>query len=448
MMLKRLFGLKFLLVTLVFLCVWLWRVSSWQNSFRLPTVEEFVRDFILLPVLLCVALWLLKSAALQINSKGTPAVATNSDESGSKKSASIGYLEIRDVEFRLPIGGSPQAIIRAMMQRVQPGFHDALKTADGGPARLAWVDNLTADDFVSLAPEGVNSLACEVKRALLLASEVLQAVATRHSERGDASTDLQIHYLSPARWGVITTNTAEQWLVDRLATWQMPSMRLQIGVHPVPSALDALVYLNELNTRINKDRDDTAHVLLISDSFIGNGLVEQWDKQSRLLGIDRPECGIPGEGACALLLARPSGTQSNHPFARVSKVDIRQCNSLVNPPDNQISGLIEEQGGVAFEVGAVISDANHWASRQGEVAEMLHNFFPGLHPVDDSFALSVGCGEMAAVTPIAALALAAHQSVCLQKSILVVSVQDDARKAVLLVHPPSEEVQSALKESV
>jgi hypothetical protein len=451
MMLKRLFGLKSFLVALIFLCMWLWRVSSWQNSFRLPTVEEFVRDFVLLPALVCVVLWLLKAAAHQINSKRSSAVATSSDKSGPQMpeiSASVVELEIRDMEFRLPIGHSPQAIIRAMAQRIQPKIQDALKTEDGVSVRAACVPHLIADDFVALAPEDVDLLACEVRRALLLALDVLLSISMRYFEQGDAKEDLHIHYLSPAQWDGHTTNTAEKWLIGSVENlWTQP-MRLHISVHPVTSALGALTYLNELNTQINNKRNDAAHVLLVSDSFIGKGLVEQWSKQSRLYRIDRPEGVMPGEGACALLLGRPSETQLNRPFARVPKANIRQRGSFVDTSTQLVFGLIEAQGGEGYEVGALISDTNHQASRQSEVADLVHNLFPGLHPTNDNLYLSVSCGEMAAVAPVIAVALAAYQSALLQKDVFVLSVQDDAWRAALLVHPPSVETQSALEESV
>ena len=446
-MFKRFFGLKSLWVVLIFFCVWLWRAWSWQDSFRLPTAEEVVRDFVLLPVLICAALWLLKSTVYLVKSKGTPAVATTHEAVAEQKPESTSDVDILDVELRLPVGNAPDAIVSELIRRIQPGFHNALKTADGLPVRAAWVQNLITADFDAVAPNALR-LDADVQRALSLALDALQSVAMRHFQWTDAKADLQIHYLPPTRWDAHTTEAAEHWLVEGLAALLLPSMPFHFSVHPVSCAVDALKYLNKLNIRINNDPDAAAHVLLVSDSFIGNVPVARWDKQGRLYDIEQPEGVIPGEGACALLLGLPPVTHSISSLARVSQVDIRQCDSFANDATHPVSVLFDQRDGMANAVDTVISDASQRASQQAEVAAMQHSFFPGLHPINDSLALSVGCGELAAVAPIAALALAAHLSVCSQKNCLVVSVQDDGWRAATLVLSPSVEAQSAHEESV
>ncbi|MDD1969155.1 hypothetical protein NPS29_27850 [Pseudomonas putida] len=448
MVLTRLFGLKSLLVVLVFFCVWVRRAWSWQESFRLPSAEEFVTDFFLLPVLVCVALWLLKKMiGYLIKPRIQPTADGNHNEPEEQIPESVGYLDIRDVEFRLPVGCSPDDVVRALKQRDLPGFHYALKTSDGSPVRAAWIQNVMTADFAEIGSSR-SSLETTVERALLLALDALQSIALRHVARGDSKAALQIHFLAPARWGTRTVEAAEQWLGKGFASSMPPSVQFHLSVQSVTGAIGALKYLNKLITQVNYDLDDAGHLLLVSDSFIGEIPVARWDKQGRLYATERPEGLIPGEGACALLLGAAPTTDSDSSFARVQQVDIRQCYPSANKDADPLCEMLGQRDGIRDGVGTVISDSSHRAVQQTEVAAMQHAFFPGLHPIKNNLALTAGCGEMAAVAPIASLALAAHLSVRLQINTLMVSVQDDGWRAATLVHPPSVEAQPAHDESV
>lgn len=447
-MFARFFGLKSLLVMLVFFCVWIWLSWSLQESFRLLSAEEVVTDFFLLPVLICVALWLFtKLGARLIKSISQAAPDVSHVKSDEQIAEPISYLEIYHAEFRLPVGDAPDAIVAALVHRNLPGLHHALKTADGLPVRAAWIQNLMTADFAEIG-SSTSSLDATVQRALLLALDALQSVALRHFERNDSKGDLQIHFLAPARWDVHTLEAAEHWLVEGFTSSMQPSVPFRVSVRPVPSAVDALKYLNRLSVQISNDADDRGHVLLVGDSFIGDMPITQWDKQGCLYANEQPDGLIPGEGACALLLGRATLTQSTFSWGRVSQVAISKCYAGADRASDSLSELLGEWDGMGDAVGTVLIDSTHRASEQAEVAEVQNKLFPGLHLIKDSLALTLACGEMAAVAPIAALALAAHLSVRSQKNCLALSVQDDGWRAATLVLSPSAEARPAHEEPV
>lgn len=437
-----------LVVLLIFACVWLWRASSLQAALGPASVERIVTDFVFLPALICIVLWLMKRLMGPLTrAKICSRPFINQPETPGQIPVQPGCLYIYDSELRLPIGDCADAIVLALTEQDLPGFHPSLKTANGLPLRAAWIPDLITADFCGDGSH-LPQLETTVQRALLLALDTLQSIALRFAERSTSKALLHIHFLPPERWDVDTLKAAEEWLTEGFDSSILPSMPSRIIVNPVHNSRGALEYLNELITQIVKGQDDAYHLLLVSDSSLGRMPTACSPNDVPLHRMAQPKDVIPGEGACALLVRYPQLPRSKPTLSQVPTVLCHTRDALTNNAIHPLSVLLDHCGVTAHSVGTLISDSSHHETQQAQVAELQREFLPELNPIQDCLALTAACGEIGAVAPIASLALAAHLSMNSQKNCLVVSVHDDEWQATALVLSPSLEVQPAHNEPV
>lgn len=56
-MFKRVLGYKTLWVVLVFTASWGFTLWSWRDHYRLPTAEDIIAHFLVIPTALCLGYW-------------------------------------------------------------------------------------------------------------------------------------------------------------------------------------------------------------------------------------------------------------------------------------------------------------------------------------------------------------------------------------------------------
>lgn len=441
-MLKRFFGYKTLLVLLT--CIGSWGITlwSWRNHYRLPTTEEIATGFVLIPTALCLGYWCLYQSVERLKrARKTVPTAGEGDAVQIAAGEPPQQLQIMDYNLYLPVGYVPELIVEALKARDLPGFHPALKSAEGFPLRAAWIDSLDSADFIGKGQE--RDLPVDVRRALLLASEVLDPLLMRLSEHrvnhGDESQLLlPVHFLVPARWEASTHVAARQWLVSRLSQTPTPGVECQVFVHSATDVHQVWDFVDQRRNDGMSSAEQPLQAVIASDSFNPD--------DARVAGIQ----SIPGEGACALLLARGAPMASGPPAAIVHPLSgERRTHSADSPGKLQsalLAQLIQQHSPEPSAIGRVMADADQRVSRQTEILAALHAVLPDLDPLGDCLHVPLCCGDMGAVTLLASLALATAHSLETQKDTLLVSVQDPFWRAVYRIQPSAPLAQTALQE--
>lgn len=429
-MFKRILGYKALWVVLVFAGsggVTLW---SWRDHYRLPTAQDIVTHFLVIPAALCLGYWGVHQGVEWLKRRRQPELAEDlADVEPMLAAEHVMPIQIRDWSLYLPLGDAPAGVIKALKARDQPAPHPTLKDSSGFPRRIAWFDVLSTEDFIE--SEQDDPLPIDVRRALLLASEALEPLLMRHLERelleaSEPQSPLPVHVLVPTRWSTDIQTTAHQWLVSALTPLSKWGLECLVIIHATNDTRQVLSFLEQLRHTESLDTKSRLQVVLASDSFI----------QDEELLEALPE--VSGEGACALLLAfgLPAATELAaivHPFRSEQRAQSADLPGQVRAAT--LKQLLEEYSSDLSPISAVIADADQRPSRQTELLAALHATLPELDPIGECLSLPICCGDMGAVTTLASLALAASNSVETQQETLLVSVQDPFWRAVCRVQP-------------
>lgn len=440
-MFKRFFGYKTLLVLVIFAGSWGLTLWSWRDNHRLPTAEEIATSFVLLPTALCLGYWALYRSVEWL--KRPRELLSSTDAEGAAhvgEAKQLVQLQILDYGVYLPAGDEPAMIVESLKARDRPGFHPTLKSADGFPLRAAWIDSLDVGDFIR--EEQGKDLPVEVKRALLLASEVLEPLLMRLLGRrgcGDEPrSQLPVYFLVPARWEPEIQVAAQQWLASRLSRFSILGLDHQVFVQGATKTREVLSFVEQLRNSGALPSEQPQQVVIASDSF---------DPDDAQTASTRK---TPGEGACALLLARVDPTVQGPAVAVVHPFSHERREHSADQPGKVQSALLARLIGQTIpdpnSISRVMGDAEQGTSRQAETLAALHATLPELDPFGDCLHLPMCCADMGAVTSLAALALAAAHTLETQKETLLVSVQDPFWRAVCRIQPPEPASQTPFQD--
>ena len=441
-MFKRVLGYKTLWVALVFIGTWGVTLWAWRNHYRLPTAQDIITHFLVIPSTLCLGYWgLYQTFEWLKRHRQSGATKDLAGVEPVPDAERVMPIRILDWSLSLPPGDEPVTVIEALIARERPALHPTLKNADGFARRIAWIDGVSTEDFID--SERGAPLPLDVQRALLLATQALEPLLMRHFERECVDTDerlnpLPIHFLLPTRWPIETQTTARQWLLSALGRFSEAGLTCPVSVHAAADTRGVLSFLEQLRAVDGVEPEFRLQVVLASDSFI----------QDDALWQTLPE--VSGEGACALLLAQgvPAATEpvaaAIHPFSSVQRTQSADLPGKVRAASLQ--QLLEQYSTAPSPISAVIADADHQTSRQTELLVALHATLPELDPIHECLSLPLCCGEMGAVTALASLALAASNSLETQQDTLLVSVQDPLWRAICRIQPSPLPAQAPLQD--
>ncbi|WP_300730311.1 hypothetical protein [Pseudomonas sp.] len=441
-MFKRILGYQTLLVVVIFAGSWGVALWSWRDHYRLPTAQEIVTHFLMIPTALCLGYWGLYQSVewLKRRRSGvTEALAGTGPSSNTKPALP---LQIRDWSIQLPVGDEPATVFEALKARERPALHPTLKDANGFPRRIAWVDTLSTEDFIESGQ--AHPLPIDVRRALLLALEVLEPLLMRHVEREFLDTlepqaPLPVHFIVPARWSTDTQAAARQWLVSALAPFSESGLECAVLVSSAADTRQVLSFLEQLRRAETLEADNAQQVVVAADSFI----------QDQTYAGPLPEAS--GEGACALLIAQGLLPAASTPQAViVHPFDSEQRTQSVDLPGQArspaLQQLLQPYSAGPTRIGAVFIDAAPHTSRQTELLAAVHATLPDLDPISECLSLPMCCGEMGPVTSLVSLALAASNSLETQQDCLLVSMYDPLWRAVCHIQPSPPPAQKPLQD--
>jgi hypothetical protein len=457
------------IVAAVFVLVWGIALFYWRSTYRVPGAQDLLLVGIALPMLLIASfIGARKSIALtRAPTPGAPAITAAAPvPSTTDENSSAWTLAVLDSSLSLPAGTTADEIGALAKQQQVVGLHAELKRTDQTRIFASDVASISPDGFdESLLPDGTAAdLGDQHKRALMLAARVLDDLMQRHARvtlaaheaaRPDAEP-FELHLLLPERWKP-EAPTLAAWLDAHLAreAWSPATTRARVTT--VANPVQAFAVVDDLNVSLNRDSSPARHIVLACDSSLGEDEVTALEHAGRLYGRHHPDGHVPGEGACALLLAL-RGESAALPVARVHRMRAAERLSSADGPeqarDDTTMHLLDSArtqtaaSGLEMKACALVSDASQRTSRRTEITGVAESLWPDSNAEGRCQHLGLANGESGAVLALSAVAMAAAHSLNELQPTFAVSLADPLARAVMLVSPPWTVAADAQTEAV
>ena len=273
---------------------------------------------------------------------------------------------------------------------------------------------------------------------------------------------IAIRVAIPARWSAQTQQLATAWLgklfdpfieAGLKAAGQSRAMAhsvrpaVQLHVHPVPSAESFWVLMDQQLLQWQRDKEAGLLWVFAADSLVSDIEAAAMKSAQELFSGDNQRGRVPGEGAAALLLASPawpSPAEAQPPLAKLNRASLikrdksADANGRVSPQTLQqaTTDALQASGWQPAQVQHLTTDADHRASRTGEVYETTQELLPHLDPGEQALRLGVGCGDLGIARLLACVALTASQVQESQKPALVLGAFPAHERFAVIVTPP------------
>lgn len=456
---------KTALVAAVFVLVWIATIVYWKATYHPPSGTELLVYGIALPSLLaaCVA-WARKAVgrlreasaaasqavAMAASAHGAHAAhaahaAPAADEAAQRRWT----LALLDSSVRFPTGATTAEADDAARNETAVGLHPELRRPDGAGVFASGVASVSLDHFdESLLPPGTGAaLNDEHWRALMLAADALDELLERHAvlSTGGASRvaePLKLHLLLPERWQPVAATLAA-WLDAHVARerW-MPGVE-RVQTRMIADPVQAWTIVDELIVSLHHQPSDARHVVLACDSSLSDATVRALDDNGSLYGHNRPNGRVPGEGACALLLAHPASADATD-APRIHRLVAARSraagDAAAEPQSDTLAQLLDaartQTASAELDLSGcgLVSDANQRGGSRTEIAAVVERTWP-----DDGRErcrhLGVANGESGAALALGALAVAGWRANEERQPTFAASIGDPAARGVMLVTP-------------
>lgn len=458
---------------LTFALVWGLVLGWWQSNDHAPSQLDLGLYLVALPLALVGGFLLLRGfidhlkkppEALPRPESGLrdedPLALATAKTAAAERAFTLGLIDA----FIVTAGGDTvDDTLAALADGKRPEPSTRLTNDSGYPVFVAEVPDLDVDTLIdtlieeSAAPRAFVERG-EVMRALALAERVLEASIERLRdllEQMEEKASLRVDWLVPAAWMELDLAPLKTWLQGCLAT-RLPEESLTITLRSAAHELDALLALDELILRANRDAPPSEiRLLLGASSAVDEQTVARWESENRLFSAHQQQRQIPGEGAVALILAR------QELIARLDLVD-GVCVTRLNaarrdkPVDaggriggklieQLVTGLLDLTGVEPAAIKAVLLDTDHRPRHLTEALEGLGPHGEHLDPIQDCLALGTLAGTLSPIGSLAALACARGKVLASEAPVLCISNQHPLERGALLVLPfaPNPDTQSS-----
>lgn len=450
-------------IAAVFVVVWGVALSYWRSTYRMPSGQDLALVGIALPVLL-IAAFVGVRKAIAATRPSTPAPAAPAQGADGAATSSFAddesfkwTLALLDSSAHLPAGHTFEEISAAAQQGKVVGLHAELKQTDQTRIFASDVASVSLDDFDQslLSAEAAAELADEHRRALMLAARALDDLMERHAVvvlPGDESTrpvvpPFELHLLVPERWQQVAP-VLGAWLDAHLALEQwspgVAHARTRIVVNPA----QALAVLDDLNVTLNRDLSPARHIVLACDSWLSQSEVSALESAGQLYGRNRLDGHVPGEGACALLLALQSDNAAL-PVARIHRVKMAerpvpaaQSDEASSADSDTVVALLGSARTQTASPGwqmkhcALVSDASQRGQVRTEITAAAELAWSDLDAQSRCQHLGLANGESGAVLALSAVAVAGTHCIDELQPAFAVSVAAPLARAAVFVSPP------------
>lgn len=411
------------LLLLVACAVWLPVLWHWQRTLRDVNTADVVYWLVVLPVLLFVALLLLRRAWRAVVLPARAAAASAAAPANAPAAAVVPAPAARPAHLlatalNLPGASSAAALEDALRdQAVQPEPDAELTDDDGLPLHTARLPELDLD---TLAPEPEVLLAQpRTLRALAALAPVLDEIALALPQRQDGAVPPHLRVLLhlPGDTPAEDCERAQAWALRRLqasAPEWAPGLQLRVLGGPV---LALWQQAEQLLAALVQDGRSDLLLLAAAHSELDGDLLARWSDQRQLFHAQRqPRGRMPGEGAAALLIAPAAPAAGATSLAELHRAAWAERRQPVDAPGRVSSETLESVIATvlnaaqlpAEQLPALACDVDRHGARNGELFSAVIARLPQLDAMQDVRALGAACGHQGAVGLLASVALAAH----------------------------------------
>ncbi|QID18111.1 hypothetical protein G3580_10960 [Nitrogeniibacter mangrovi] len=440
--------LALLVITTV--VVWALVLGWWQAGGHTPSASESLLYLVALPLALVGGFMLLNGFISGLKQPPAPAVAapaaTTAPEARTAAAERRSQLAVIAGSVLCAAGAQPDAILAAMADGRTPGPDEHLRDADGFPVFAARVPTIATEAIVEAMAShaDVSHWPPSLLRQLALLEPVLDALHTPLAERLEAADGahlaLRLHWLPDRMPAPEIDATLRDWLRHGILADLAPD-RWQLHVHGTGDDAVAWRLIDDLHGTLNGAAAPTLAVVLATASHLSEADIARWQQEGLLFTAAHQQGRIPGEAAAGLILAGTThaGTKGVH-LSRINQ-DVRDKSADAG---GRISGALSARlcdelltlaDCEAARVAALVTDADHRASRQAEAIGLIDERFEALEPAEHYIALSSVAGSAAPATALAALVCAAHMAETTDGPVLALSVQHPTQRAAALLQP-------------
>jgi hypothetical protein len=407
---------------------WTGAVGYWRSTNRLPGGADLALWLVALPLLLLLAAWGVHALYRRAQAPSAPAAnatAAPAAQAPASAPAAAAALAIVASAMRTPFGHTAADLRAALAAgEARPALDPDLEDADGYPvltARIAGANaRLAALRSAFAGPDSRHTRFTDAQwRALAFADAAV-------SELGDVLADadaaklplLQLHAVWTDEWTAPQRTAANDWLRSRLgaAGWPLDRVAVAPSFADVANHAAAPALLAQLLARAG---EPLLAVVLACGSELDTATVDAMAAADTLFTARRADGRIPGEGACALLLADAASArlladdaESVPALRALASATLGQSADTARQPDTQalpalLAQALEAARCTPAQVVLASADGGRHPGRVRELMALAGAHLPQLDPIADLARTGEACAGCASVAWLAALAVAA-----------------------------------------
>lgn len=430
--------------------VWALVLAWWQANDHTPSTVDLLLYLGALPGAMIGGYWLLRGFIdhLRRPPEEREPVSASDDDPLAREQAKTSEAERRytlgliAAFLSARAGDDADEILAAAADGKRPTPDAALRDDDGFPVFSARVDALDVDALAehwaddALPPVGLQRALALIDRLL---PGVVAAVREQLSSR-PAEARLRLVWLLPPAVPPGEFASLKDWIQRHYLT-DLGADRYELLLRTVASEAAVMAHIDGLVLAAGQPGAEAdIHGVLAASSAIDPITVQAWADQGVLFSADNQHGAVPGEAAlCLLFSAQPEEGAT----VRVSRASAAARDKAADAA-GRVSGAL--LGKLATElmavhqleasaIHAVVSDADHRASRVAELFDALGESLPELDPVADFPCVGGVCGTTPPFGTLLALACTRAKVLAAVQPALCVTQQHATARAAILVLP-------------
>ncbi|AKO19069.1 hypothetical protein [Xanthomonas oryzae] len=457
---------------------WGGSIFYWRSSGTAPNGMQMLMYLGILPAGLLGGSWLLRDMGWRALARAADSAAAKATEPNDSKAAAVSSSSAPEAlaptagaapavlagALNLALGQQPQAILALRGNLPRPGLHKQFRDRDELPVFVVQVPELDAPAATAamLASVAAGADANEGplehhKRAIALLEPVAEALlleaaqalpplsepqdrvvaGLRHRVEAQVQNVLRIELWLPADWPASLHKAVGDWVLASASEHGLDPRRFGVEVIPMAGADDAWSRLQHL-ARGAQSPVDGWQLVMACHSAIDQTQLEHMLESGRLMTRRSPDGRVPGEGASGVLLASGPGASGDvvlHPLQR-ARVPLDGSVKASARLSGELAAQTLQRAALApTHVDLVLSDADHRALLAAEVAAAAALVCPDLDTAVQCLPLATATGDLAAVQPLAMLALAHAHVAAEQHAALMLSVDQAGLRIATLISP-------------
>lgn len=478
------------LLSVIFLTVWIAIVFYWKTTARLPSETDLLLYLGLLPLAIAGVVWGGYTLATRQAKSASPDQADSKDKA-DKAAAEVARqgteqekdwtINIVAVSVQTPAGNTAADVLAKLKEGpIQAELDPELKDGDGFPifssripdldvsetqdAFTQWLKNSSQPDLawserqyraLHLAALSMRELTNVVVQHADLAKYQLLKEAGRNQQKLDAVLPLRLVLVWPQDWAVSHQLAASDWMKGLVSERGWPDSRIVVQGSKADS-LHPIALMDHITVSSRRGQLPTVGIMLACQSGIDQEHVDTLDAKSHLFNGKNTTGAMPGELAAGFVFADQHHTKllGDLPASSLHRASWAARDKSADEAGRVTANLLSEVVGLALEsaklditkIKHVIADNDHKPGRQAELAEMLTAKFPDLDCSKDAYKMAQASGSTQHAATVAALCIAHQYVVDEQASVMCTSLHDAhlrAAVAMSVATDPKSEVALA-----